>query len=410
VKHSMLIIARYCAFDKAPYAGSKTHNYYLKRFHKDFNVKLITIADPSDVSKLDFKDYGIDADVTAVDERPQRALFFLRYNWMNSFNYFGKTLGLVNGYVQRIMLNKARALKKQGYNPDVVVLEWTQTLLTAKSLKKIFPKALFVGSEHDVSFLRLERQYAAASGVRKIKEALRLRSLKKQELAAIRAIDMVVPHNSKDRDVLVANGIAPEHIHVIAPFFSDYGDVVYNPDSRTILFFGAMDRPENYESIIWFIEHVFTPYLSGRFTLCIVGGRPHESLKRYCSEKIIVTGFVPDIRVNLAACVCKVVPLRQGAGIKVKVIEAMSAGVPVLSNTIGIEGIPALHDTDYLHCETPEDYKAAFEAIAENTVDLMAMSCNAKKLIAETFNLDTSYTAYRTAIENCIERKSRTAQ
>ena len=99
-------------------------------------------------------------------------------------------------------------------------------------------------------------------------------------------------------------------------------------------------------------------------------GRPHESLQRYRSDKIVVTGFVPDIRNALSACICKVVPLRQGAGIKVKVIEAMSAGIPVLANTIGIEGIPAQNGIQYLHCETPNDYKTAFEKIAAGTIDL----------------------------------------
>ena len=145
-------------------------------------------------------------------------------------------------------------------------------------IKKIFPHALFIGSEHDVSFLRLQRQYEAAKGMHKIKEGLRLRSLKKHELSSIRHIDMVVPHNTKDRDVLIAHGISPDKIQVIAPFYSDYSDVSYCFNTNAILFFGAMDRPENYESIIWFIEQVFNPFLSETILLvyCCAAARTNH--------------------------------------------------------------------------------------------------------------------------------------
>ena len=404
MKYTMLIVSRYCAFDDARYAGSKIHNYYLKRFHNDFDIKLITMADPADASKLDFYTYGIDADVTFVDERPRHALFFLIYNWKNIPNYFGKTLGLVNGFIHRIMLKKAKQLKQQGYYPDIVVLEWTQTLLAADAFRQLFPKALFIGIEHDVAFLRLSRQYAAAGGFNKIKELLRYLSLRKKELGSLELLDMVVPLNNKDRGVLIENGVASEIIHVIAPYFMNYNDVTYNPDSRTILFFGAMDRPENYKSIIWFIDRVFTPYLTDSFNLCIAGSKPHESLFSYASEKIKITGFIPDIRSCFGSCVCKVVPLLQGGGIKVKVLEAMSTGIPVLANTIAIEGIPAQNGIHYLHCETPEDYISAFKQITDRCIDLSALSRNAKQLITENFNPDASYTAYRKAILSKISR------
>ena len=397
---SILIISRYCAYDGAGYAGSKTHNYYLKRLYKDYDVKVLTVAGPSDVPKLDFEKYGIDADVVVVDEDPRRAWFFLLHNWRNIPNYFGKTMGLVNGYVRRCLVKRARELLRQGYRPDIVLLEWTQTLLMIKDLKRIFPSALYIASEHDVSFLRYQRRYASASGLGKIKECLRYTSEKKIELASLREADLIAAHNSKDGDLLIAAGIAPRKVHAIAPFYNDYGDVRYDPNNRCILFFGAMDREDNYASAAWFIEKVFLPRLASRYTLAIVGGRPHPSLDKYKSERILVTGFVADIRPYLRQSVCKVAPLLSGAGIKVKVIEAMSAGLPVLANAIAIEGIPAVNGKHYFHCETPEEYVAIFERIAGNQIDLRAISDNAKKLVADTFNLKKSYSAYKRAIDD----------
>jgi glycosyltransferase involved in cell wall biosynthesis len=395
---TMLIISRYCAYDKARYAGSQIHNYYLKRLHRDFKVKLVTIAAPSDAAELDFEKYGIDADVLFVDERPRRAWYFLLYNWRNVFNYFGRTMGLVNGYVHRMALMRLKALCKQGYRPDCVLLEWTQIALMAGAVKKLFPNAALIEVEHDVCFQKYQRMYAAARGLGALRERLRLKSIKKAEIASLRQADLIVTFNGKDADLLVDQGLPKDALQVIAPFFHDYGDVRYNRLGTSILYFGAMDRPENYQSIAWFIERVYAPYLASAYSLCVLGARPHPVLEKYASEKITLTGYVPDIRPYLEQSVCKVAPLVLGAGIKVKVIEAMSAGLPVLANGIAIEGIPAIDKVHYFHAETPGEYLAVFDAIRAGRVDLQAISRNAKSLVAEAFNLDKSYASYRRRI------------
>jgi glycosyltransferase involved in cell wall biosynthesis len=91
-------------------------------------------------------------------------------------------------------------------------------------------------------------------------------------------------------------------------------------------------------------------------------------------------------------------PLTMGAGIKVKVIEAMSAGLPVLANDIAIEGIPAVNNVHYLHCCNPGDYAAAVGRIDKDRACLREISANAKKLVADVFNLDKSYSTYKQAI------------
>ena len=395
---TMLMISRYCGFDTARYAGSQIHNYYLKRLCRDFEVKLVTVASPEDAAFLDFAKYGIDADVIFIDERPQRALFFLIFNWRNIFNYFGKTMGLTNGYVQRRVRKRLKTLQSQGYRPDCILLEWTQIVLMVGSIKKLFPDAKYIGLEHDVSFLRYQRFYAAARGMNAIKERLRFQSAKKIEISSLRQVDLIVTLNEKDKTLLIDHGFRPQSIHPIAPYYIDYGDVRYNPLGKAIFFFGAMDRPENYLSIAWFIEQVFHPPLAAEFILYIVGARPHPSLEKYRSERIIITGFVPDIRPYLDASVCMVAPILSGAGIKVKVIEVMSAGLPVIGNDIAIEGIPAIDGKHYLHAETPEEYLRVFDSIRAGRIDLRALSNNAKKLIAHSFNLEESYKSYRQAI------------
>jgi glycosyltransferase involved in cell wall biosynthesis len=391
----LLVISRFCPSDAARYAGSKTHNYYLKRLALDFEVKLISFAAPNECPSFDLKEYGIDHDVSLVDGGPRNIPLFLLYNWWNAPNYFGKTLGLINGYLRHILVKKLLALRDRKYLPDIVLLEWTQILLMVREIKKVYPAALYVASEHDVTFLRLRRQLAAARGLAWIREKLRCESLAKAELASLRLVDVIAPHSAADANLLVKNGLPASNIRTIAPYVADFSTVNYRPAGRQILFYGAMDREDNYKGAIWFMERVFFPLLPLSFTLCILGGCPHRSLDKYRSERVVVTGFVADLRLYFSQSLCMAAPLLLGAGIKVKVIEAMSAGLPVLANRVAMEGIPAVHGVHYLHCEQPGDYKEALDAIAEGRIDGAALSKNARELVAAAFNRDASYAAYK---------------
>jgi hypothetical protein len=133
----MLIISRYTGHDASPYAGIKIHYHYLNKFNADadFSIKLISFCDSGESGATDFHVKSIDADVIGVDVSFGRALFLLKYNWQNIPNYFGRTMGLENGYIRTLALKKLKALKNQGYLPDVILLEWTQMLLMVRDIK-----------------------------------------------------------------------------------------------------------------------------------------------------------------------------------------------------------------------------------------------------------------------------------
>ncbi len=125
-----------------------------------------------------------------------------------------------------------------------------------------------------------------------------------------------------------------------------------------ILFVGSMDWMPNEEGIRWFVEQVF-----GRVraqipdaTLTIVGRAPSEKLRKLAerTEGMRLTGTVPDVRPHLARAGVCLVPLRVGGGTRIKIYEAMAMGVPVVSTTIGAEGLPVRHKEQLLIADTPE--------------------------------------------------------
>ena len=134
----------------------------------------------------------------------------------------------------------------------------------------------------------------------------------------------------------------------------------------------------------------------------IVGSNPNKELLKYCSERVIVTGYIEDVSQYFEECLCLVAPLVHGAGIKVKILEAMSAGIPVLTNDIGIEGIPAGRDS-YLHCSSPEDYATAIRKILNGEIDGSSIGQNGAAFINDQYNFGKSYTDFVNLINNLKE-------
>lgn len=230
--------------------------------------------------------------------------------------------------------------------------------------------------------------------------------MKKRELRALLKCDLVVPHNDKDKEILVQNGIDIKKINTIVPYYDKFYVIRDKVVSNDILFYGAMNRIENSQSAIWFIENVMTLLKGHNFRFVIIGNKPPANLLKLANDEIIVTGFVDDPSTFFAKGLCLVAPLVLGAGIKVKILEAMSSGIPVLTNNIGIEGIPAKDGHDYIHCESPDEYANAIIKLYSGDINRHQLSDNAMKFINNEFDIVASYAKYSNRIQELLRGKA----
>jgi glycosyltransferase involved in cell wall biosynthesis len=172
-------------------------------------------------------------------------------------------------------------------------------------------------------------------------------------------------------------------------------DVEYfeRPESSSVLydlvFVGSMDWMPNIDGMRWFLADVF-PLIRRQKPDCrlaIVGRNPPQALLDAAKDShITVTGTVPDVRPFLWQSAISVVPLRVGGGTRLKIFEAMAAGTPVVSTTIGAEGLPVNHGKTIQIADTAQQF-------AEECLNLLAvpesrqtMAQQAMKLVVENYS------------------------
>ena len=210
-------------------------------------------------------------------------------------------------------------------SPTAYIILWTRTII----------------SIHDIvsqSFLR-KSENNFILGV----EVARLFKFEKKIYSSVNELWVL---SKKDREILTSLFSVPENRIIIKP--PKLSDFIYKVErkidkieKKSLLFWAAMNRPENEQAAITFIENCFIKLLEidSEYKLYLVGSNPSQNLKKNVSNNIIITGFIENPTPFFEKAEIGIVPLLQGAGIKLKTLEMLEAGLPVISTSIGAEGI-----------------------------------------------------------------------
>lgn len=211
------------------------------------------------------------------------------------------------------------------------------------------PTVLF---QHNVESSLWKRQAALERNpVKRAFFTLEAAKMYRYEQKAITRFDGVIAVSDYDRD-LMRTMDASARIDVV-PTGVDVRHFIPGsvPRSATnVVFLGSMDWPPNIDGVEYFCESVWPRVIAAepgaRFR--VVGRRPPERIKRLASESVEIVGGVDDVRPALHDAAVFVVPLRIGGGTRLKIYEAMAAGVPIVSTTIGAEGLDVTSDRDII--------------------------------------------------------------
>lgn len=155
-----------------------------------------------------------------------------------------------------------------------------------------------------------------------------------------------------------------------------------------LVFLGSMDWMPNIDGVQWFLSEVL-PLIRARkpdIRLAIVGRNPPPSLTAANTDSVVVTGTVPDVRSYLWESAVAIVPLRVGGGTRLKIFEAMAAGTPVVSTTVGAEGLPVEQGETIRIADSAESFAAQCLDLFEDPDTRSALAQRGLELIRANFS------------------------
>jgi glycosyltransferase involved in cell wall biosynthesis len=241
------------------------------------------------------------------------------------------------------------------------------------------PGTPVVGDTHNVQFhLVRQTSQAASSVLRRAYARRQWMATRREEQRCGRNVDLLLATSDHDREIfeqelqiervaVVPNGI---DLETFAPARG-------SAEPNTILFTGLMSYYPNQQAMEWFLDSIFPTILQKvpNARLIVAGAAPPRWLIRRRGHHVDVTGRVPDMRPYLQRASVVIVPLLIGSGTRVKILEAQAVGRPVVSTSLGAQGLSLRHGESILLADDAE-------AFADGVVRLLESPGLAGRLVA----------------------------
>lgn len=341
-------------------AGSKTTFHYLKLL-VEMGYRLIFLGD----NFVDYRPY-----TTTLQQMGIEVLYGSWYyrNWKSWLSVHGKN-------IDYICLSRPHIAHK--YLP--LVKRFTRA------------KLLFFG--HDLHYLREKRHYAVEGKTAYFRAALKW---ERWEAEILRSVD--VSYYFSDFEVGEVGARFPGVIvRTLPTFLLDDGELDIEiprySDRQNLLFVGGFMHTPNVDAVCWFVTKVFPEVqrnLPG-VLFTIIGSNPPNEVCQLAGNGVIVTGRVSDDELleHYRRCRLVVAPLRFGAGVKAKIVEAMRHGIPTITTSVGAEGICNAEESLLIADNVPAFTEAIVQAYTDqilwdekSILARQAMRCHVSKSIA----------------------------
>jgi glycosyltransferase involved in cell wall biosynthesis len=199
-----------------------------------------------------------------------------------------------------------------------------------------------------------------------------------------------------DRVFLIPTGVDLEYF--------PWADARAQPAHRggRVVFTGSMDWGANVDGIRYFMDEIWPRIVakSPEVTMTVVGHSPPRMLVERAVERGLAwtfTGFVDDVRVHVRDADVYVIPLRVGGGTRIKAFEAMAMGCPVVSTSIGVEGLPVSPGRHFLAADTAEAFAGAVLELLANRELRRVIATNARELVASRYSHKAAAAAFEEA-------------
>ncbi len=360
----------------------------LKRISQEHQVNLLTFIRDTDTqeSLQALSSYCEEIFPIPADDVSIRDLLF-------SASLFNKIAFLFfpwRAYLSRRMVKKLQELTSSG-SIDVLQIEDSfmgEYVHYCSPLQKVKCALTF----HDIDYLKYQRlSKITANPKRKIKFWLRSIAMKHWEprLASYfdanfftSALDekIMLKANPRINTMVLPNGVDTKELQPLP----------INTSEKSILFVGNMSYLPNEDGVLYFY-HEILPIIAKHISnlhFYIVGLNPSDKIKNLESTSVHVTGSVPNLLPYYQRCTACIIPLRAGGGTRLKILEAMAYGRPVVSTSLGCEGLEVEDGKHLLIADSPQEFAEKTILLLTNN-DLQQMLINnARELVEQVYDWD----------------------
>jgi O-antigen biosynthesis protein len=288
-------------------------------------------------------------------------------------------------------------MKKFGRYFDYVVLSRPLFSLRYIDCARKFTKAKILYVGHDLHYLREQRRAVTEKNRGLARYA---RRLKAKELSLMKKSDLTLLFSDFERQVVAEEepGIAVE----VMPWIQDTHEVEREfSERRDIFFLGSFGHKPNVDGLLWFVEEIW-PIVRSRLPgvrLIVAGSGATEEVLALAGPDILVKGYVHDTRPYYQGSKVFIAPLRYGAGVKGKVVEAMSHGLPVVTTSVGVEGLSLKDGETVFVTDSPDEFAERVFRLFGDELLWQKLSDGGLRFVKESFSPENGMAFCRTILD-----------
>ncbi len=276
---------------------------------------------------------------------------------------------------------------------DIIQLEGLYVCPYIPIIRK-YSSAKIVYRAHNIEHEIWERTALNSRGAKKWYLKILTRRIKKFEIRLLNDYDLIVPITERDGKLLNNLGNSkPSHVSQTGIDSSVLIPNAKNLEHPTLFHIGSMEWTPNQEGLVWFMDNCWSGihkkypelnfYVAGR-------NAPLWLQKKLEAPNVVFEGEVQDAYEFMNSKSIMIVPINSGSGMRIKVIEGMALGKPIVSTTVGTEGIATTSGKNIIVANTPADFNSAIFELIENRDYFDSISRNAIEFIHEKFDNLTS--------------------
>lgn len=260
---------------------------------------------------------------------------------------------------------------------------------------------LFEEVEIGLLYDQSENSISAIRNLRKKLTWKKHRSYLKHLLRDFRACTVVSNHEKHILTHAIPNY---QNIHVIPNciHLDDYQDIIHQSAPSSLIFTGSFRYQPNYEAMVWFVGDVLPLIQQSLPDMHLIITGDHGGFPLPKGKNVILTGFVNDVRPLVAGSLVSLAPLKSGGGTRLKILEAMALGTPVVATTKGAQGLDVADGENILIADNAERFAEAVQSLVIDPGIRQRVTSNAHQLVREKYSWDVNLALFLDLVEKVI--------